>query len=89
MDPLPIIALVTIATLFGLAWHDQPARNPEKTSLPEIPVMPIFDPRTWYTHRASTVQREIAVAQYEKVIQSAFREVATESRTKIEQKDHV
>jgi len=40
MDPLPIIALVTIATLYGLVWHDQPARNPEKTSLPEIPARP-------------------------------------------------
>lgn len=39
-------------------------------------VMPIFDPRTWYAHRASKVQREIAVAQYQKAIQSAFREVA-------------
>ena len=39
-------------------------------------VLPIFDPRTWYTLRASKVQREIAVAQYEKAIQSAFRDVA-------------
>ena len=39
-------------------------------------VLPIFDPRTWYTHRASKVQREIAVAQYEKAIQSAFRDVS-------------
>ena len=39
-------------------------------------VMPIFDPRTWYTLRASKVQRDIAVAQYEKAIQSSFRDVA-------------
>jgi multidrug efflux system outer membrane protein len=39
-------------------------------------VMPIFDPRTWHTLRASKVQREIAVAQYEKAIQSSFRDVA-------------
>ena len=39
-------------------------------------VMPIFDPRTWYTLRASKVQRNIAVAQYEKAIQSSFRDVA-------------
>jgi hypothetical protein len=32
MDPLLIIALVAIGTLYGLAWHDQPARNPEKKS---------------------------------------------------------
>ena len=38
--------------------------------------MPIFDARTWSAHRAAKVQREIAVTQYEKAIQSAFREVA-------------
>jgi multidrug efflux system outer membrane protein len=38
--------------------------------------MPIFDARTWAAHRASKVQRQMAVAQYEKAIQSAFREVA-------------
>ena len=42
---------------------------------PEI-VMPIFDARTWSANRAAKVQREIAVTQYEKAIQSAFREVA-------------
>ncbi len=39
-------------------------------------VMPIFDARTWSAHRAAKVQRELAVAQYERAIQSAFREVA-------------
>ena len=42
---------------------------------PQI-VMPIFDTRTWSAHKAAKVQREIAVTQYEKAIQSAFREVA-------------
>jgi outer membrane protein, multidrug efflux system len=42
---------------------------------PEI-VMPIFDARTWSGLKLTKVQREIAVAQYEKAIQSAFREVA-------------
>jgi multidrug efflux system outer membrane protein len=42
---------------------------------PQI-VMPIFDARTWSAHTAAKVQREIAVTQYEKAIQSAFREVA-------------
>jgi hypothetical protein len=32
MDPLPIIALVTIATLFGLAWHDEPSRTESSIS---------------------------------------------------------
>jgi outer membrane protein, multidrug efflux system len=39
-------------------------------------VMPIFDARTWPAYKASKVDKEIAVAQYEKAIQAAFREVA-------------
>lgn len=42
---------------------------------PQI-VMPIFDARTWSAYQVTKVEREIAVAQYEKAIQSAFREVA-------------
>jgi multidrug efflux system outer membrane protein len=38
--------------------------------------MPIFDPRSWSALKASKVQREIALTQYEKAIQTAFREVA-------------
>jgi outer membrane protein, multidrug efflux system len=39
-------------------------------------VLPIFDARTWGGLQATKVEREIAVAQYEKAIQEAFREVA-------------
>ena len=39
-------------------------------------VVPIFDARTWAALKVSKVDRDIAVAQYEKSIQSAFREVA-------------
>jgi len=42
---------------------------------PQI-TMPIFDPRTWAALRVSKTAREIALTQYEKVIQTAFREVA-------------
>ncbi len=42
---------------------------------PQI-VMPLFDARTWSAHKAAKVQRELAVTQYEKAIQGAFREVA-------------
>jgi multidrug efflux system outer membrane protein len=42
---------------------------------PQI-VMPIFDARTWSANQAAQVQRDIAVTQYDQVIQSAFREVA-------------
>lgn len=42
---------------------------------PQI-VMPIFDARTWYAYDVTKIDREISVAQYEKAIQAAFREVA-------------
>jgi multidrug efflux system outer membrane protein len=42
---------------------------------PQI-VMPLFDARTWSAHKAAKVQREMAVTQYERAIQTAFREVA-------------
>lgn len=42
---------------------------------PQIAV-PIFDARTWSAYDVTKVQREIFVAQYEKAIQTAFREVA-------------
>ncbi|MEW6658749.1 MAG: efflux transporter outer membrane subunit [Thermodesulfobacteriota bacterium] len=42
---------------------------------PQI-VLPIFDARTWSALTVSKVDREIAVTQYEKAIQEAFREVA-------------
>jgi len=42
---------------------------------PQI-VLPIFDARTWSALKVTKVEREIAVAQYEKAIQGAFREVA-------------
>lgn len=45
------------------------------TFLPEI-TMPIFDARLWSALDEIKVEREIAVAQYEKAIQTAFREVA-------------
>jgi outer membrane protein, multidrug efflux system len=45
------------------------------TFAPQI-VMPIFDARTWWALKATKVDREIAVAQYQKSIQTAFREVA-------------
>jgi outer membrane protein, multidrug efflux system len=39
-------------------------------------ILPIFDARTWPALAVSRVDREIAVAQYERAIQTAFREVA-------------
>jgi outer membrane protein, multidrug efflux system len=42
---------------------------------PQI-VMPVFDARTWFALKAVKAQQEIAIAQYQKAIQSAFRDVA-------------
>ncbi|MHB8771108.1 MAG: efflux transporter outer membrane subunit [Syntrophales bacterium] len=42
---------------------------------PQI-VQPIFDARTWSAYDVTKADREIAVTQYEKAIQTAFREVA-------------
>ena len=42
---------------------------------PQI-VMPIFDARTWSAYDVTKVDKEIFLAQYEKAIQTAFREVA-------------
>ena len=39
-------------------------------------VLPIFDARTWSGLKVTEVDKEIALTQYEKAIQSAFREVA-------------
>ena len=38
--------------------------------------IPIFDARTWAALRVTEADREIALTQYEKAIQTAFREVA-------------
>lgn len=43
--------------------------------VPQI-IVPIFDARSWAAYDVTKVEREIAVAQYEKAIQAAFREVA-------------
>jgi outer membrane protein, multidrug efflux system len=42
---------------------------------PQI-VLPIFDARTWSALKVTKVDKEIALAQYEKAIQGAFKEVA-------------
>lgn len=42
---------------------------------PQI-TMPVFDTRVWAAYEATKVEREYALAQYEKTIQTAFKEVA-------------
>lgn len=43
--------------------------------VPQI-ISPIFDTRTWLALKAIKVEREIALTQYEKAIQNAFKEVS-------------
>ncbi len=43
--------------------------------IPQI-TLPIFAPRTWTELRVSKVERELAVTNYERTIQAAFRDVA-------------
>jgi multidrug efflux system outer membrane protein len=42
---------------------------------PQVAI-PIFDARTWSAYDVTKIEREISVTQYEKAIQTAFREVA-------------
>ena len=42
---------------------------------PQVAV-PVFDARTWSALRASKVQQKMAVTQYERAVQAAFRDVA-------------
>jgi outer membrane protein, multidrug efflux system len=45
------------------------------TFAPQI-VLPIFDPRIWYAYDVTKIEKEMSLAQYEKAVQTAFREVA-------------
>ena len=72
----PRISLTTAigyasADLYGLFKGGQGAWN----FAPQI-IMPIFDARVWSAYDVTKVQKEISIAQYEKAIQTAFREVA-------------
>lgn len=70
---------ISLTAAFGTASGDlsrlfRPGQD-AWTFAPQI-VTPIFDARTWWALKATKVDREIAVTQYEKSIQTAFREVA-------------
>ena len=45
-------------------------------SFAPLMVMPIFDARTWFAYNVTKIEKEMSIAQYEKAIQAAFREVA-------------
>ena len=70
---------ISLTAVFGTASGDlsrlfRPGQD-AWTFAPQI-VMPIFDARTWWALKATKVDGEIAVTQYQKSIQTAFREVA-------------
>ncbi len=70
---------ITLTTALGAASSDltglfQPGSLAWNYA-PQL-VMPIFDARLWSALKATKVDREIAVAQYERAIQGAFRDVA-------------
>ncbi|MBA4396695.1 MAG: multidrug transporter [Syntrophus sp. (in: bacteria)] len=70
---------ITLTTAFGTASVELSglfkSGSDTWSFAPQI-VLPIFDARTWSAYDATKIDREIAVAQYEKAIQAAFREVA-------------
>jgi outer membrane protein, multidrug efflux system len=70
---------ITLTTSIGTTSNDLSrlfmAGSSTWTFMPQV-TMPIFDARLWSALDAIKVEREIVVAQYEKVIQTAFREVA-------------
>jgi len=70
---------ITLTTAFGTASGElsglfKPGSRAWNFS-PQI-VVPIFDARSWSALKAIKAERKIAVARYERAIQTAFREVA-------------
>jgi multidrug efflux system outer membrane protein len=70
---------ITLTTFIGTASSELSglfnAGQDTWSFVPQIK-LPIFDARLWSALEATKIQREIALAQYEKAIQTAFREVA-------------
>ena len=70
---------ISLTTSFGTASADLSGLfkggSDVWTFAPQI-VTPIFDPRLWYAYDVTKIEKEISVAQYEKSVQTAFREVA-------------
>jgi multidrug efflux system outer membrane protein len=70
---------ISLTAVFGTASGDLTrlfkAGQDAWTFTPQV-VMPIFDARTWWALKATKVDEAIAVTQYQKSIQRAFREVA-------------
>ncbi|RJP89632.1 MAG: efflux transporter outer membrane subunit [Desulfobacteraceae bacterium] len=70
---------ISLTTSIGTASNDLSglfSSGTDTWSFTPLITVPIFDARTWAAYRVSKAQQEIALTQYEKTIQSAFREVA-------------
>lgn len=70
---------ISLTTAVGTASADLSGLFKEGSATwgfsPQIAI-PVFDSRTWSAYDVTKVDREISLAQYEKAIQTAFREVA-------------
>jgi len=70
---------ISLTTAFGTASGELSGlfkSGSESWNFSPQAVVPIFDARAWSALEAVKVERKIALAQYEKVLQTAFREVA-------------
>jgi len=72
----PRISLTTAVGTASSALSGLFNSGQETWNFSPLITMPIFDARLWSAVEAVKVEQEIALAQYEKAIQSAFREVA-------------
>jgi len=70
---------ISLTTMFGTASNELSglfeSGSDTWSYAPQV-AMPIFDARTWSAYEVTKAQRDLAVAEYEKAIQNAFREVA-------------
>ncbi len=70
---------ITLTTAFGTASDELSGlfkAGKDTWNFSSQLVLPIFDTHAWAALEATKVERDIAVAQYEKTIQTAFREVS-------------
>jgi outer membrane protein, multidrug efflux system len=70
---------ISLAATLGTASADLSGLfkgGSETWSFVPVIAMPIFDARTWSAYDVTKAEKEISIAQYEKAIQAAFREVA-------------
>lgn len=73
----PVISLTSSIGTMGIELKDLFTGGAGTWAFAPAAVLPIFDTgRNWAMLQATNAQRDIAVAQYERAIQQAFREVA-------------